>query len=212
MSNFILTPTGMDIIESAFKNSITGKWTIPHVIFNMGYTNPFYEDIDPLNDDPSYQKAVIDNFYWRLKEKWMYKDPMFRSLLKYFKVELNGDQGKISLITNIDDASKYPIDKKYRNFVFDFIEKYFVTKHLVSKTLKQYVKVSHIKWYDLYHNVDNIKSILCHKLKKVIISTIYKLEDENDDNFKNKKSSIINPNSRSKAEEFNDIKTDDSDK
>lgn len=192
MSNFILTPTGMDIIESAFKNSITGKWTIPHIVFNMGYTNPFYDDVDPLNDDPVYQKAVVDNFYWRLKEKWMYKDPIFRSLLKYFKMDLNGDQGKISLITNMNDVSKFPIDKKYRNFAFDFIEKYFVTRHLVSKSLRQYVKVTHIKWYDLYHNIDTIKSILCHKLKKVIVSTIYKLEDDDGKSKIDKQKKTIN--------------------
>jgi len=89
MSDFIITPTNVEYLDYLFKNPITGKWTIPILTFNTGYINPYYNDTDPLNDDPKYQKRVIEHFYMRLVEKWLYKDTVFRNLIKYFHTEKN---------------------------------------------------------------------------------------------------------------------------
>lgn len=175
--SFIMTPTNFDLIDNLFKDIRTGKWIFPVYTFNTGFINPYYGEVDPLNEDPVYQKSVIDNFYLRLKEKWLYKDPNFRKLLKYFVVEENGDNGTITLVSDPDKAAKNDLTEKYRNHVLRYIEKYFVTKKFVKKTLKQYVNSSHIKWYDLFHNIDSVKELLAHKLKKLIISTIYELQE-----------------------------------
>ncbi len=37
MSEFIVTPTNVDLLESLFRNPLTGKWTIPFLTFNTGY-------------------------------------------------------------------------------------------------------------------------------------------------------------------------------
>ena len=177
MLEFIITPTNVDFLESILRNPITGRWTIPILTFNTGYINPYYGDIDPLNDDPKYQKRVIEQFYMRLVEKWLYKNPIFKSLLKYFKVEKNGDECKVSLVPNMDSVSKSNIDEKCRKYVYRYIEKVFITKKFVDKVLRQYVNVTHIKWYDLFHNTDTLKDLFAHKLKKLIVSTIYELED-----------------------------------
>lgn len=177
MSEFIITPTNVDFLESIFRNPITGRWTIPILTFNTKYVNPYFGEIDPLNDDPRYQKQVIDNFYTRLTEKWLYKEPIFRSLMKYFNVEKNGEEGQISLISDPDKISEIKTDEKYRNYVFQYIEKYFITKRFIDRILRQYVNTTHIKWYDLFHNTDTLKDLFAHKLKKLIISTIYELQD-----------------------------------
>jgi hypothetical protein len=177
MSEFIITPTNVDFLESIFRNPLTGRWTIPILTFNTGLINPYYGDIDPLNDDPKYQKNVIDHFYIRLTEKWLYKDPIFKSLLKYFKIEKNGDEVRVSLVPNMDSVSRSNVDEKYKKYVYRYIEKVFITKKFVDKVLRQYVKVTHIKWYDLFYNTDTLKDLFAHKLKKLIISTIYELED-----------------------------------
>jgi hypothetical protein len=190
MSEFIITPTNVDFLESIFRNPITGRWTIPILTFNTNLTNPYYGDIDPLNNDPKYQKHVIDHFYVRLTEKWLYKDPIFKSLLKYFKVEKKGDEAKVSLVPNMDSVSKSNVDEKDRKYVYRYIEKVFITKKFVAKVLKQYVGVTHIKWYDLFYNTDTIKDLFVHKLKKLIVSTIYELEDRKADvekTFKNER-------------------------
>lgn len=176
MSEFIITPTNVDFLESIFRHPVTGKWTIPILTFNTSLVNPFFNQVDPLNDDPKYQKSVTDNFYLRLKEKWLYKEPIFRSLLKYFKVEKSGDEIKVSLISDpdkISDSQNRDNDK----YIFRYIEKYFITKRFISKILKEYIRTTHIKWYDLFHNTDTLKGLFAHKLKKLIISTIYELQD-----------------------------------
>jgi len=178
MSSFIMTPTNIDDLESIFKNPITGQWTIPVLTFNTSILNPFYQEIDPLNNDPRYQDRVIEHFYTKLTEKWLYRDPLFRSLLKYFKVEKSGDKGTVSLISDPNkttDISKISDDDS--KFIFKYIEKYFITKRFIEKVLREYVKTTRIKWYDLFSNTDTMKDLLRHKLKKLIVSTIYQLQE-----------------------------------
>jgi hypothetical protein len=194
MSEFIITPTNVDFLESIFRNPITGRWTIPILTFNTKFVSPYYGDIDPLNDDPKYQKSVVDHFYMRLTEKWLYKDPIFRKLLKYFHVETSGDEGKVSLIDDLEKISESNIDEKYRKHIFKYIEKFFITKRFVEKVLRQYVNTTHIKWYDLFHNTDILKELFTHKLKKLIISTIYELQDKK--TGKENKSNKISGNDR----------------
>ena len=147
--------------------------------FNTRFVNPFFGELDTLNEDPRYQDKVIDHFYTRLTEKWLYKEPIYRSLLKYFTVEKSGEKGTVSLISNPDKVTKTdaPVEKVNRRYIFKYIEKYFVTKKFVSRVLKEYVAVTHIKWYDLYNNTDTLKELLAHKLKKLILETIYELQD-----------------------------------
>lgn len=186
MSDFLITPTNVDFLESIFKNPITGRWNIPILTFNTKYINPYFGEVDPLNEDPVYQKSVVDHFYMRLTEKWLYKASAFRKLLKYFRVEKNGEEGKVSMIADPDKISETPIDEQYHKHVFKYIEKFFITKRLIDRILRQYIGTTHIKWYDLFHNTDTLKDLFAHKLKKLIISTIYELQDrknnESDDN------------------------------
>lgn len=184
MTEFIITPTNLDLLESIFRNPITGRWSIPILTFNTTFINPFYSEVDPLNEDPQYQQRVIDHFYMRLTEKWLYKDPAFRKLLKYFKVEENGNEGKISLIDNIDNVREIDKQMKYWKHIFKYIEKYFITKKFVEKVLRQYVRRTDTKWYDLFNNTDILKDLFAHKLKKLIESTIYQLQEKKAENKK----------------------------
>lgn len=178
MSEFVITPTNIDFIESIFRNPITGKWSIPVLAFNTSYTSPFYMETNPLNNDPRYRKDVIRYIYMKLTEKWLYHDIKFRKLLRYFKISEEGKEGKVSLIDDPNKIEKETEEQeKYRNFIFRYIEKYFINKHLVSETVKQYIAKTHINWYDIFSNTDSIKKLLVHKLKKLIMSTIYELYD-----------------------------------
>lgn len=177
MSYFSTTPMDTDILESLFRNPSTGKWTIPILTFNTKYTNPFLTERDLLNNDPFYQKRIIDHFYLKLTEKWLYKDVTFRQLLKYFRVEKNKENGTVQLIENIDDVNKEPIDEFNRKYIYKYIEKFFITKNFVEKTIKKFVKTTKVKWYDLMNNTDTLKDFIAYKLKKLIIETIYELQD-----------------------------------
>lgn len=175
MSTFIYTPTNVDDYDWLFRNPANGKWTIPKLVFNPLVVNPYYQ-VDPLNEDVGYQNKVIDHFYTRLTEKWLYSDPTFKGLLKYFKVKKNGEKGSVMLISKPSDASESNVSEDDKKHVFRYIEKYFITERFVSKIIREYVSTTRIKWYDLYNNSRTVKDLLRHKLKKQIISTIYKLE------------------------------------
>jgi len=178
MAQFIITPTNIDYLGSVFRNPLTGKWTIPIFTFNTKITNPFFGEIDPLNEDPTYQREVANYFYTGLKEKWLYKDPAFRKLLKYFVVEENGDEGKVYLVPSMDKVSKSNVKDKYRKHVFKYIEKLFLTKKFVRHVLREFVRKTKTKWYDLFNNKDTLKELFAKKLKKEIVDTIYELENK----------------------------------
>ena len=179
MSEFIITPTNVDFLEQVFRNPITGRWTIPILTFNTRYTSPYLGEIDPLNQDPRYHKRVVEHFYFRLTEKWLFKDPAFRKLLKYFKVDKNGEEGTVRLVSSPDLIDKTTtVSDHDRKYIFRYIEQYFITKRFVEKALKKYVRTTKIKWYDLVYNTDIIKDYLAHKLKRLIVSTIYELQDK----------------------------------
>ena len=180
MTEFLVTPTNVDLIESIFRNPITGRWTIPVLTFNTKYLNPYFGEIDPLNDDPSYQKSLIDHFYLRLTEKWLYKEPIYLGLLKYFDVNINGNEGTVSLISDPDRPIDLAVNEKYSRHILKYIEKHFITRRFIEKVLIQYIKNTRIKWYDLFHNIDTLKNLFAHKLKKLIISTIYEAHMEKD--------------------------------
>lgn len=178
MSTFLITPTNIDDYDWIFKNPVTGQWTIPVMDFNPLVLNPFYYEIDPLNSDLQYQNRTIDYFYTKLTEKWLYKDSLFRSLLKYFHVSKKNDKGTITLISDPDKISESNILEDDYKHVLKYIEKFFITRRFVEKVLREYISVTHIKWYDLYNNGDTLKDLFRHKLKKIIIRTIYAVKDD----------------------------------
>lgn len=171
---FYLTPTNIDDLYFVLRDPHTGKWTIPILTFNSTITSPYYNEIDILNDDTLYQNKIIDYFCIQLTEKWLFNNHIYKSLLKYFKVSKIENSGTVSLISSTDKTSdtSSDVDNKY---IFKYIEKYFITRRFCEKVLREYVAVTHMKWYDLFHNNKSIKKLFCHKLKKLIVKTIYKL-------------------------------------
>lgn len=179
MNSFVMTPTEIEVYSSVFRDPITGKWTIPVLTFNTNVLNPFYVESDPLQNDPKYRKLVVDNIHTRLTEKWLYTYASFRSLCKYFIVDTAGNKGTVSMITNPDDASKFSNRKltdSEEMYIFRYIEKYFATKKFVESTLKAFVDTTHTKWYDVFTNIKTVKDLFVHKLKKLIVNTIYELQ------------------------------------
>lgn len=169
---------------SIFRNPITGKWEFPVYNFNMKILNPHRQNIDILNNDKNYRHKVAKNFYTLLTEKWLYNDHHYRKLLKYFTT---GDKtgtgvGQIHLVDNLDDAKATTLNKKYRNHIFLYIEKYFITKKFVYKSLSNFTKKYDMKWYNLMDNESAVKKYLANNLRDLIANTIYKLESRDASN------------------------------
>ncbi len=177
MSFIINKPVEITYSDILIQDPITKKWGFPSLTFDFTTFTPYTKfDIDPLNEDKYYIKSVIRNIRERLREKWLHNDEIFIKLLKYFKVVKKGDgnSGEISLVDNPDKLSNTHENLQYKKFIFKYIEKVFLTDKFVKRTLKKYVSISKIKWYDLYNNSRNLKHMFAHTLKKVIIENIYK--------------------------------------
>lgn len=182
MTEFIITPTNAEYINTIYRDPITGKWTIPVITFSTKLSDPYglhgTYSRDPLNDDPKYQKMVIEHFFTRLVEKWLYKDDIFKKLHKYFIVEKDHEKGHVTLVRNVKYAKDRDYDKTDRKHINRYIEKLFITKRFIDKILRRYVEETGMKWYDVFHNTKTIKKLFYHKLKQLIVSTIYDLEDD----------------------------------
>lgn len=173
MTDFTLTPTDMKYLNSILKDPITGAWIAPRMNFNLDIINP-YQEIYEIDNDNQYRERIINYIYICLTEKWLYKEKVFESLLKFFNVKKTKSQGIICLINNLNDKIDLESNHKYKKYIFMYIEKFFITHNFVTTVLKNYVKNSNIKWYDICHNKNNLKGLFAYKLKKVIESMINK--------------------------------------
>jgi hypothetical protein len=179
MTSFLTTPQIASDIIDIIIDPLTNRWTIPRLIIN---TRPQYlfDNIDPLNENKQYHKETSHHFYVKLKEKWLYSVPEYRSLVKYFKTTKSGDKITVELLESVDAKSNVELENE--KYVFKFIEKYLISEKFVYKILKEYVNTTNIKWYDLYHNSSTLKDLFRHKLKKLIISTIYEIQKNKNSN------------------------------
>lgn len=210
MSSFVLTPE-INYLNMLYRNNLTQRWTIPIFQFDIGrplFVRDAYGN-DPLNHDPKYIKRVIDYFYFKVTEKWLYKASSYQTLLKYFRVDKNGDNARVQIITNIDDASSTNVDKADRKMVYRYIEKVFIKKKYIGKILKSFVKSNNTKWYYLVDNAATIKDLIAHMLKKLIVKTIQKMQDST--RSTNKQSRVSNFDYVVKRVENDQIADDDDD-
>ena len=126
----------------------------------------FYKD---LNKDKSVQKTLTKYYYYKILDKWIYKELM--PILGF--VDLSGD--KPQLIKSMEqynanklaNESSEQIEKKIA-----YLEKVLITKDMVRHVLKKICSDNNINWYDLDKNEKKIKTVfhnyLLDKLKDSI--------------------------------------------
>lgn len=163
-----LTPTDVNLLNNAFRDPVTGTIIFPTWSYKLNDN-----DSDYVNDDPKYQAKIIENVRIRLKEKWLYNDPLFRKLLRYFDVQTKGDDCKVKMITDVDKLSSSKLPEDTRRCVFRYIEKLFISKKFVEKVLRQFVKSRRVKWYDLFEMSGELKRQFADKLEKQILTCLY---------------------------------------
>lgn len=130
-------------------------------------TTGFYKD---LNKDKSVQKTFAKYYFYKIIDKWIYKELL--PLLAF--VEINSS-GKTQLIKSLEfydvqkltKDSEEDIEKKV-----NYMENVLLTKDLVRHVLKKICKENNINWYDLNKHERKIKKIfynyLLDKLKQSI--------------------------------------------
>ena len=173
MADLLALPSTMSDFDNMFIDQETGKLKLPRLIVSLLETPMYYQD---LNKSADVQRRITKYFHTKAQDKWLYNDASYESLLKYFVVTKSNKEITVDLIKSMKDATEKKWTDDERKYIFQFIEKYFLTKKFVYKVLRDYVKATNVNWYDLYTNSHVIKSHIRHKLKSKIEKVIYELQ------------------------------------
>ena len=148
----------------------SSKTHTPYVGINPYTSNVvssgFYKD---LNKDKKVQKTLTKYYYYKILDKWIYKELM--PLLAFVEIYDN----KAQLIKSME---KYDVQKLLSNSdeqiekKINYLEKIIITKDMVRHVLKKICSDNNINWYDLDKNEKKIKKVfynyLLDKLKDAI--------------------------------------------
>jgi hypothetical protein len=126
----------------------------------------FYKD---LNKDKSVQKNLSKYYYYKILDKWIYKELM--PLLAF--VDISSDKPQL-----IKSLNQYDVEKLVKNTPeqiekkINYLENVLITKDMVRHVLKKICSENGINWYDLDKNEKKIKTVfynyLLDKLKESI--------------------------------------------
>lgn len=134
----------------------------------------FYKD---LNKDKSVQKTLTKYYYYKILDKWIYKELM--PILGF--VHTSGDKPHLIKSFSDYDATKLAnesteqIEKK-----IDYLEKVLITKDMVRHVLKKICTENNINWYDLDKNENKIKKVFHNYLLDKLKESIKKYGSKNE--------------------------------
>ena len=124
-----------------------------------------------LNLDKNVQKSTSKYFYYKLIDKWLYKE-LFE-LLAFVEIIDNKPQ----LIKSIN---KYSVEKLASGSDDDiekrveYFESKIITKKLIKQILKKIVKRMCINWYDLEKKEATVKKVFLEYFKNLLEESIKK--------------------------------------
>lgn len=132
----------------------------------------FYND---LNKDKAVQKTFTKYYYYKLMDKWIYKELM--PLLAFIDISKDkpqliksmGDYDVKKLLSNTSEQ----IEKK-----IDYMEKVLITKDMVRHVLKKICIENNINWYDLDKHENTIKKIFYDYLLDKLKHSVGKYKNE----------------------------------
>lgn len=112
-------------------------YLLPRPIFQPKQT--YYES--SVNNDRELRRIVTKYFWEKFKNNWVYEH--FNNLLKYFKVDENGNVSYITSLTQPNSESKYNDAKSAYivNIIFSRLD--------MESLLERYVKKTGANWYEL---------------------------------------------------------------
>jgi hypothetical protein len=130
-------------------------------------TSGFYKD---LNKDKTVQKTFAKYYYYKILDKWIYKELL--PLLAFVEINSSGKPQLVKSIADFDvqklaKDSEEEIEKKIK-----YMEEIIITKDMVRHVLKKICNENQINWYDLNKHERKIKKVfynyLLDKLKDSI--------------------------------------------
>jgi hypothetical protein len=131
-------------------------------------TSGFYKD---LNKDKSVQKTFSKYYYYKIIDKWIYKELL--PLLAFIDTSSEKPQLIKSLeffdVQKLASNTEEEIEKKVK-----YMENILLTKDLVRHVLKKICNDNNINWYDLNKHEKKIKKVFYNYLLDKLKDTISK--------------------------------------
>lgn len=135
---------------------------------NITYTKPSLGLYKDLNKDPNVHDMVSKYVYYKLIDKWLYKD--LSEMLNYFNISGN----KVSIISSM---SKYNRNKEHnatdKKKIISHLEKILSIDDMYDAITEFRMEVD-INWYDIPKNDYITKKFLKSYLKKMFRDMINK--------------------------------------
>lgn len=118
----------------------------------------FYQN---LNADPNVHKRMVNHFYYKVLDKYLYGDLI--DILNYTTVK----NGTVSLIPKLSDYNESTVEKESVDTIekkIDFIAENFFSKDMMRKILNDFVIDANVNWVDLPKKSYFIKQLVKDKL------------------------------------------------
>lgn len=155
----IYTPLTYTIGTDDITNSATDLF-VKSIYYPRTITMPTYTD---LNYDSNIRKRVVNYFYYKTLEKWLYDDDNMTQLLNFFVVE----KDKVFLVNSLSDYEKTKknlLSESKKRTIVNFIGKYLLTKSKMGDFIHKFIKKYSIPFVNLYHNQRAVKKFIGRQL------------------------------------------------
>jgi hypothetical protein len=158
-----------------------------YLVPNVDYLYPkYYLSYDKMqrdlrHDEHRIRKRIVNYYYSKLIDRWLYHDLSFRDLTKYFTIKYDNEGISVALVHNLDDVKdNHKLSHNERKSILFFIESFMIDKKFVRKVIDEYARRTSSDWIELYQYEYNIQIFIRHALKKKIRNTIKKLSKKGD--------------------------------
>ena len=135
---------------------------------NSGTITNYYNYLD-VNQDPDLRNKIVRYFKERTLH-WLLNDEEFKQLLNYFVFRTDSKR-----VQYVDPVRKHSEMAKENNDTSEqlrakvkYMKEFVVSKRLIAKILEKYGTKFNVKWWNFKNNIEDIKDVIHHELKKKI--------------------------------------------
>jgi|688.fasta_scaffold358515_2 hypothetical protein len=170
-----LTITSPPVVTKYDPFTITQKFNTYPVLSTPYYTYPVLKapiytvDIDTgMNDSYVVQKDITKHFQYKMLDNWIFNK--YPKLLKYLKVNENGDVKVVKNDKEMEDNDITKDSVKVNDIKSDYIEEHIFDENSVREQLMKIMSGLGYKWYDLPYKEQVIRDILSKYIKKKLVN------------------------------------------
>lgn len=164
----VSTPKLIQFVRGKVRDPASDRWIIPYQVY------PARTFALPRPVSKEQIKQAVFHIEYNLKEKWLYSNPKFRKLCKYFQVTKAGKDKKVALVNDLNQASSDNVKQSDQKYVLKYIEDVFINPNTVYQILARLVRNTNLEWYSVIVNhtiiVDEVYVFLERIIQDIILN------------------------------------------